>query len=117
MAVTAALTGLQPGTTYYDQVVASSVGGTTNGTILSFTTPGTAAGHDEAATAVTEWRPQLNGSVNPQGSATSVVVRLRHRPEPDDGHDDDRRTGDRQRHERRAGDRGFDGPAARHEVL
>ena len=36
--VTAALTGLQPGTTYYDEVVATSAGGTIDGSILSFTT-------------------------------------------------------------------------------
>ena len=35
--MTAPLTGLQPGTTYYDEVVATSAGGTTDGTILSFT--------------------------------------------------------------------------------
>jgi hypothetical protein len=35
--MTAPLTGLQPGTTYYDEVVATSAGGT-DGTILSFTT-------------------------------------------------------------------------------
>ena len=36
--VTAALTGLLPGTTYYDEVVATSAGGTVDGSILSFTT-------------------------------------------------------------------------------
>ena len=33
-----ALTGLLPGTTYYDEVVATSAGGTVDGSILSFTT-------------------------------------------------------------------------------
>ena len=36
--VAAALSGLQPGTTYYDEVVATSAGGTVDGSILSFTT-------------------------------------------------------------------------------
>ena len=36
--VTAALMGLLPGTTYYDEVVATSAGGTVDGSILSFTT-------------------------------------------------------------------------------
>ena len=37
--MTAALTGLQPGTTYFYHVVATSTGGTTTGAILSFATP------------------------------------------------------------------------------
>ena len=36
--VIAALMGLLPGTTYYDEVVATSAGGTVDGSILSFTT-------------------------------------------------------------------------------
>ena len=36
--VAAALSGLQPDTTYYDEVVATSAGGTVDGSILSFTT-------------------------------------------------------------------------------
>ena len=39
MPVTAALSGLTPGTTYYVRVVATSAVGTTPGVILSFTTP------------------------------------------------------------------------------
>ena len=37
-AVTAALSGLQPGTKYYDEVMATNAGGTTTGGIQSFTT-------------------------------------------------------------------------------
>ena len=66
--MTAALTGLQPGTRYYDQVVATSVGGTTAGTILSFTTLAPPAATTQAATAVTDTTATLNGSVNPQGA-------------------------------------------------
>ena len=36
--VAAAISGLQPGTTYYDEVVATSAGGTVDGSILNFTT-------------------------------------------------------------------------------
>jgi hypothetical protein len=39
VSVTAALTGLTAGTTYYYEVVATSAGGTTDGSILSFHTP------------------------------------------------------------------------------
>jgi uncharacterized repeat protein (TIGR03803 family) len=39
VSVTAALTGLTAGTTYYYEVVATSAGGTTDGSISSFTTP------------------------------------------------------------------------------
>ncbi len=38
MIVTAALTGLQPGATYYDRLVATSAAGTTTGGIVSFNT-------------------------------------------------------------------------------
>ncbi len=44
VAVSAALTGLTPGTTYYERVVATSAGGTTEGSILGFTTPTAPAG-------------------------------------------------------------------------
>src|SRR5208282_2899052 len=69
--VTAALTGLQSGTTYYDEVEATNAGGTTIGPILSFTTLGPIA-VTQAATGVTGTTATLNGSVNPQGSATTV---------------------------------------------
>src|SRR5208282_3115266 len=69
--VTAALTGLQSGTTYYDEVEATNAGGTTIGPILSFTTLGPSA-VTQAATGVTGTTATLNGSVNPQGSATTV---------------------------------------------
>src|SRR5208337_1741470 len=70
--VTAALTGLQSGTTYYDEVEATNAGGTTIGPILSFTTLGPIA-VTQAATGVTGTTATLNGSVNPQGSATTVT--------------------------------------------
>jgi hypothetical protein len=74
VAATAALTGLQPGTTYYDEVIATSAGGTASGMIQSFTTPipptGTITG---AATNITTTSATLNGSANPAGSATTVL--------------------------------------------
>ena len=76
VAVNAALTGLTAGTKYYFEVEASSTGGTTTGSILNFTT--TAAGTapqatTQAATTVTTSGAKLNGSVNPEGSATTVT--------------------------------------------
>ncbi len=75
-AVNAALTGLTPGTTYYDRAVAANVGRTTFGNILSFTTAATApAATTLAATAImsTGTGATLNGNVNPEGAATSVT--------------------------------------------
>jgi hypothetical protein len=73
MAVTATLTGLEPGTTYYARIVATSAGGTIPGPIVSFTTPalptGTTTG---AAPDVTGTTATLSGSVNPAGSVTTV---------------------------------------------
>ena len=71
--VTAALTGLQPGTTYYYEVVATSIGGTTDGgPILSFTTLAPPIATTQAASDVTATAAVLNGSVNPQGNAATV---------------------------------------------
>ena len=69
---TAALTGLKPGTTYYVEVVATSDGGTTTGTILSFATLAPPVATTQAATCVTGTAATLNGSVNPEGVATTV---------------------------------------------
>ena len=77
--VTAAIIGLTAGTTYYFEVVATSAGGTTDGSILSFTTPTQTptptpapTATTQAATAITSTGATLNASVNPQGSATTV---------------------------------------------
>ena len=75
VSVNAALTGLQPNTTYYEEVVATNSVGTTDGSILSFTTPAAAAAPlatTQAASNVTATTAALNGSVNPEGAATSV---------------------------------------------
>ncbi len=72
VAVNAALTGLQPGTTYYYEVVANSAGGTTDGSILSFITPAPPVPTTQAATDVTDTGARLNGNVNPEGSPTTI---------------------------------------------
>jgi hypothetical protein len=74
LAVTAPLTGLTPKTTYFFQVVATNAGGTTLGTTLSFTTAAAApAATTRVATAITSTGATLTGSVNPEGTATSVT--------------------------------------------
>jgi hypothetical protein len=75
VAVSAAISGLAPGTKYYYEVEATNAGGTTDGLILSFTTtpPLTApAAATQAATAITITTATLNASVDPEGSATTV---------------------------------------------
>jgi len=76
VAVTAPLTGLMPDTLYYFQVVATNAVGTTNGTILSFTTEAGAppVAMTEPATAVTATTVTLSASVNPEGSATTGAL-------------------------------------------
>jgi large repetitive protein len=66
--VTAALTGLQPGTTYYDEVVATNSGGTTDGKILSFTTPAT------TTTTTTNLTPSVSTSVYGQSITFTAAV-------------------------------------------
>jgi len=74
VAVTAPVTGLVPGTTYYGQVVATSPGGTTDGTITSFTTLVVVAPTATTdAAGYTSTAATLNGSVNPEGSDTTVT--------------------------------------------
>ncbi len=78
-AVTAALSGLQPGTSYHFRVITLSSAGTVTGSDKSFTTTGYAvkpagtapAATSAAATSVTTAGATLNGSVNPEGTATN----------------------------------------------
>lgn len=72
-----ALTGLSPSTTYYYRVAGSNSAGTTKGSILSFTTSAASTGTapavtTAAATSVTSSGGTLNGSVNPNGAATTA---------------------------------------------
>ena len=71
------LTGLTPSTLYYYCASATSSGGTTHGTVASFTTPSatapivtTSAATDNAGTSAT-----LNASVNPNNLTTSITYR------------------------------------------
>jgi hypothetical protein len=65
--------GLTPNTLYHFRIVASNTGGTTYGSDLTFTTStqGPTA-QTLAATAVTTTSAQLNGSINPNGYATTA---------------------------------------------
>ena len=74
-AVTATLSGLSAGTTYYYRVAASSSAGTSKGSIVSFLTTTTGplpTVTTTAATGVTASGAVLNGSVNPNGLATNA---------------------------------------------
>jgi phosphodiesterase/alkaline phosphatase D-like protein len=71
-AISALLTGLTPGTTYYFRVVATNSGGTSKGLIVSQITAAQApTAATAAATSVTISGATLNGTVNPNGLAVS----------------------------------------------
>ncbi len=69
------MSGLQPNTTYHFRVVATSAGGTTNGADRTFTTsassPAPLATTDPAS-GVSSSAAALNGTVDPNGSATTA---------------------------------------------
>ena len=70
--VSVSLTGLSPVTTYYYRVDATNAGGTSNGSIESFTTlPNPPTVVTGAASAVTDAAATLNGTVNPNGGTVS----------------------------------------------
>lgn len=76
-AVTANVTGLATGTTYHYRLVAKNAGGTSVGSDVTFTTatptPTPAPGvTTNAATLVSDTAATLNGTVNPNGSSTTV---------------------------------------------
>ncbi len=72
-AVSGALSGLSPGTTYYFRAAASNATGTTKGAILSFATSAVAPMvTTNAATSVTSGGATMNGGVNPNGAATTA---------------------------------------------
>jgi hypothetical protein len=70
--VSAALTGLSPARTYHYRLVATSSGGTTRGRDGVFTTPTAPVAVTGSATDVTVSSATLNGTVDPNGRATSV---------------------------------------------
>ncbi len=68
VSVTAALTGLTAGTTYYYEVVATSAGGTTDGSISSFTTP------TPTSTVVIAEQPVFQRKTNKKGKPVGSPV-------------------------------------------
>ncbi|MEJ0090590.1 MAG: PKD domain-containing protein [Limisphaerales bacterium] len=68
-----AISGLSPNTTYHFRIVASSSGGTANGSDLTFTTSASAPTVQTlAATLVTATSATLNSSVDPNGASTTI---------------------------------------------
>jgi len=69
----AAISGLSPNTTYHFRIVASSSGGTANGSDLTFTTLANApTAQTQAATLITATSATLNSFVDPSGSSTTI---------------------------------------------
>jgi phosphodiesterase/alkaline phosphatase D-like protein len=69
--VNAALSGLTQGTTYYYRLVATSVGGTTNGSQGTFTTTQPPTATTGSASSITATAAAIAGSVNPNGVDTT----------------------------------------------
>ncbi len=74
-AVSVALSGLTPGTTYYFRVNASNTGGSANGSILSFATPSSPPPTvtTEPATSVTTTTATINGTGTSNGATSTVT--------------------------------------------
>ena len=70
-AVSASLTGLAPGTTYHYRVVATNSCGTSRGADGIFTTSAAPVAVTGSATSVTVSSATLNGTVDPNGRATT----------------------------------------------
>jgi hypothetical protein len=68
---TQAITGLQPGQTYFFCAIAQNGAGTSVGSVVSVTTPVAPNVSTDPATNVTTSAATLNGSANPRGSSTS----------------------------------------------
>ena len=69
--VSGALTGLSPSTTYHYRLVAANGGGTTRGADGIFTTPSAPNAVTGSSTSVTVSAATLNGTVDPNGRATT----------------------------------------------
>jgi hypothetical protein len=72
IAVSAAVTGLAPGKTYHFRVVATSDAGTSRGADKTFLTTAAPAVTTKAVSNVQDTSAKLNGSVNPNGQATTA---------------------------------------------
>jgi hypothetical protein len=72
VAVSAAVTGLQVGRTYHFRVVATSDAGTSRGADKTFLTAATPAVTTKPASSVQDTSAKLNGSVVPNGQATTA---------------------------------------------
>ncbi len=71
VSVSAAISGLQTGQTYHYRLVAASTGGTTNGNDATFTATMGPSATTKAASSITSSGAKLNGSVIPNGVATT----------------------------------------------
>lgn len=69
--VSGVLTGLSPSTTYHYRLVAANMGGTTRGGDGIFTTPSAPSAVTGSSTSVTVSSATLNGTVDPNGRATT----------------------------------------------
>jgi phosphodiesterase/alkaline phosphatase D-like protein len=74
VSVSAPISGLTAATTYHFRLVGTNASGTTNGADATFTTPaaGSPVATTNAATSVSSSGATLNGTVNPEGSATQA---------------------------------------------
>ena len=73
------LTGLTPGTTYHYRLVGSNAGGTTFGNDKMFTTSGGVQAPSVTttdATNVTSTSATLNGTIDPHGASTDLLLRI-----------------------------------------
>jgi hypothetical protein len=73
VAVTTAISGLTPGTTYHYRIVATSTAGTSKGTDHSFTTTPPPSVVTGAASNIGPTSATVSGTVNPRGLATTYL--------------------------------------------
>ena len=66
------VSGLTPNTTYHFRIVATSSGGTTYGSDMTFSTGVGPTATTQAATAINSTSAQLNSYVNPNGQTTTI---------------------------------------------
>lgn len=69
------LSGLSQGTTYYYRIVAENDGGTSNGSILSFTTANSPIATTQSANNITQTTATLRGTVDPESASSTGFFR------------------------------------------